>query len=306
MELLRPSSVDQLDGGVLIHGGTEVVPLLRQGILHAEKLIDVRGIVPRGVKGTASARGHHSPSSRPRQIPRRCARRAARGVAAASQHGVGRRQPAPVTRCWYWRLKYPCRLHGGDRCHARDGEHREHAIFANDFCASAHPSDVALPAGARCAAAYDAARAARRRFSYRLPDESNRELTTLEPGELLLELELPAAEASVYLRRWIARAGPSRRWASPRPAWAGRFGSGSPGSHRFPGFSPDRGSRFGNAASSYGVEAGRGASARPACARPPIGQRRIARWMGLRMVVFLASRALRASARSRRRRTAPG
>src|SRR5205807_1217424 len=48
-----------------------------------------------------------------------------------------------ATRCWYWRLGYPCRLHGGDRCHARDGEHREHAIFANGFCASAHPSDVA-------------------------------------------------------------------------------------------------------------------------------------------------------------------
>ena len=56
------------------------------------------------------------------------------------------------TRCWYWRLEYPCRLHGGDRCHAREGEHREHAIFANDFCASAHPSDIAaalLALGAR-------------------------------------------------------------------------------------------------------------------------------------------------------------
>ena len=48
-----------------------------------------------------------------------------------------------ATRCWYWRLQFPCRLHGGDVCHAREGEHREHAIFANDFCASAHPSDSA-------------------------------------------------------------------------------------------------------------------------------------------------------------------
>ena len=58
------------------------------------------------------------------------------------------------TRCWYWRLKYPCRLHGGDRCHAREGEHREHAIFANDYCASAHPSDIAaalLALGAQAA-----------------------------------------------------------------------------------------------------------------------------------------------------------
>ena len=48
-----------------------------------------------------------------------------------------------ATRCWYWRLQFPCRLHGGDVCHARAGQHREHAIFGNDFCASAHPSDPA-------------------------------------------------------------------------------------------------------------------------------------------------------------------
>ena len=47
------------------------------------------------------------------------------------------------TRCLYWRLAYPCRLHGGDTCEARDGEQRESAIFANDFCASSHPSDLA-------------------------------------------------------------------------------------------------------------------------------------------------------------------
>ena len=47
------------------------------------------------------------------------------------------------TRCWYWRLNWPCRLHGGDECFAHEGEHREHAIFANGFCASGHPSDLA-------------------------------------------------------------------------------------------------------------------------------------------------------------------
>jgi xanthine dehydrogenase YagS FAD-binding subunit len=105
-----------------------------------------------------------------------------------------------ATRCWYWRLKYPCRLHGGNRCHAREGEHREHAIFANDFCASAHPSDVAaalLSLGARL-------RTTQRELGlaelYRLPDEDDREVTTLRPGELILELDVPPPEASVYLK----------------------------------------------------------------------------------------------------------
>jgi xanthine dehydrogenase YagS FAD-binding subunit len=116
-----------------------------------------------------------------------------------------------ATRCWYWRLGYPCRLHGGDRCHARDGEHREHAIFANEFCASAHPSDVAaalVALGARV-------RTSRRELAveelYRLPDEGNRNTTTLEEGELLLEVELPPAEASVYLK-----AMDRKRWSFPQ------------------------------------------------------------------------------------------
>ena len=116
-----------------------------------------------------------------------------------------------ATRCWYWRLGYPCRLHGGDRCHARDGEHREHAIFANGFCASAHPSDVAaalVALGARL-------RTNRREFGieelYRLPDEGDRRTTTLEDGELLLEVELPPVEASAYLK-----AMDRKRWSFPQ------------------------------------------------------------------------------------------
>ena len=97
MELLRPSSVEELDGGVFLHGGTEVVPLLRDGLLEAERLVDVRGVVPRGVQdGTdrcrhdaRRARGRaRDPGRAPRGVP-------ARGLAAAAQHGLARRQPAP-------------------------------------------------------------------------------------------------------------------------------------------------------------------------------------------------------------------
>jgi xanthine dehydrogenase YagS FAD-binding subunit len=105
-----------------------------------------------------------------------------------------------ATRCWYWRLKFPCYLHGGDVCHAKEGEHREHAIFENGFCASAHPSDVAaalVALGARL-------RTSRRDLPitepYRLPAEDDRRTTTPEPGELILELDVPAPDSSVYLK----------------------------------------------------------------------------------------------------------
>ncbi|TML53490.1 MAG: hypothetical protein E6G16_04630, partial [Actinobacteria bacterium] len=61
MELLRSSSVAELatlaEGGILVHGGTEVVPLLREGLLEAERLVDVRGIVPRGVQDATIGAG---------------------------------------------------------------------------------------------------------------------------------------------------------------------------------------------------------------------------------------------------------
>jgi xanthine dehydrogenase YagS FAD-binding subunit len=216
VELLRPSSLAELDGAsdnLLLAGGTELVPLLRDGIVEGDVLVDVRGIVPRGVRdgvvgaGTTLAELEVDP-----QVP--AALREACRLAASPQlrnMGTVGGNLLQSTRCWYWRLKYPCRLHGGDRCHAREGEHREHAIFANDFCASAHPSDVAA-----ALLALDArVRTSRRELPvaelYRLPDEANRETTTLEPGEVILELELPAVEASVYLK-----AMDRKRWSFPQ------------------------------------------------------------------------------------------
>jgi xanthine dehydrogenase YagS FAD-binding subunit len=213
VELLRPSSVEELDGGVLVHGGTEVVPLLREGLLQAERLVDVRGVVPRGVQdgligaGTSLAELEVEPA-----IPE-ALREACRLAASPQLRNMGSLggNLLQATRCWYWRLGYECRLHGGDRCHAREGEHREHAIFANGFCASAHPSDVAaalVALGARL-------RTNRRELAvedlYRLPDEGDRRTTTLEDGELILEVELLPVEASVYLK-----AMDRKRWSFPQ------------------------------------------------------------------------------------------
>jgi xanthine dehydrogenase YagS FAD-binding subunit len=216
MKLLRPSSLSELDGAsdkLLLAGGTEVVPLLRDGILHAETLVDVREIVPRGVRdgvvgaGTTLAELEVDP-----QIPD-ALREACRLAASPQLRNMGSLggNLLQSTRCWYWRLKYPCRLHGGDRCHAADGEHREHAIFANDFCASAHPSDVAA-----ALLALDArVRTSRRELGlaelYRVPNDADRRTTTLDPGELILEIELPPVEASVYLK-----AMDRKRWSFPQ------------------------------------------------------------------------------------------
>jgi len=213
LELVRATSLDDVGGGIPIHGGTEVVPLLYDGILQADKLVDIRDVVPRGVQGDRIGAGTtlaelEADATIPDALREACRLAASPQLRNMSSVGGNLLQS---TRCWYWRLKYPCRLHGGERCHAREGEHREHAIFANDYCASAHPSDIAAALLALGARLHTTQRELALAELYRLPTEQQRDVVTLAPGELILELELPAVDASVYLK-----AMDRKRWAFPQ------------------------------------------------------------------------------------------
>jgi xanthine dehydrogenase YagS FAD-binding subunit len=216
VELLQPSDLGELSSlpsnSLLLAGGTEIVPLLRDGIVSTETLVDVRELVPRGVDGTRIGAGTTlAELEADPQIPQ-ALREACRLAASPQLRNVGSvgGNLLQATRCWYWRLKFPCRLHGGDRCHAREGEHREHAIFANDFCASAHPSDVAAALVALGATLRTNRRELPVAELYRLPTEDDRELTTLEEGELMLDFDVPQPEASTYLK-----AMDRQRWSFP-------------------------------------------------------------------------------------------
>jgi xanthine dehydrogenase YagS FAD-binding subunit len=217
LELRRPSTAEDAvaalgDGAVALAGGTELVPLLYDGIVRAETLVELRDVVPRGVEGerigagTTLAELEVDP-----EIPE-ALREACRLAASPQLRSMGTigGNLLQATRCWYWRLKYPCFLHGGDRCYAREGVHREHAIFANEPCASAHPSDPAAALLALGATVRTDRRELPVRELYRLPTDENRATTTLAHGEVILELTVPRSEASVYLK-----AMDRRRWAFP-------------------------------------------------------------------------------------------
>src|SRR2546423_10269348 len=57
VEVRQPSSLAELDGGLPLAGGTEVVPLLRDRLVEAETLVDIRAVVPKGVSGTTIGAG---------------------------------------------------------------------------------------------------------------------------------------------------------------------------------------------------------------------------------------------------------
>ena len=207
MRLVQPDSVADAtsalgNGSRALAGGTELVPLLRSKLVEADTLVDVRAVVPRGVQGTTIGAGTTLAELEvdpeiPAVLRESCSLAASPQLRSMGTIGGNLLQ---ATRCWYWRLRYPCYLHGGDVCHARQGAHREHAIFGNERCASAHPSD---PAAALLALGATV-RTDRRSFAiadlYRLPTDDDRDVTALEPGELILELEVPQPKASTYVK----------------------------------------------------------------------------------------------------------
>src|SRR5215210_2265179 len=217
VELLRPSSVDEAaaalgNGSVALAGGTELVPLLRDGLTKADRLVQVTDVVPRGGQGTTIGAGTTLADLEvdpgvPQALREACSLAASPQLRAMGTIGGNLLQ---ATRCWYWRLGFDCWLHGGDKCFAKDGASREHAIFGNDLCASAHPSDIA----AALIALGATLRTTKRELSvaelYRLPTAENRDVTTLGADELILELDVPTPEASTYLK-----AMDRRKWAFP-------------------------------------------------------------------------------------------
>jgi xanthine dehydrogenase YagS FAD-binding subunit len=217
LRLVRPESPEAAaaalgNGSKILAGGTDLVPLLRDGIVEADTLVHVDGVIPRGIYetriggGTTLAEIEASPD-----VPD--ALREACRLAASPQlrtMGTVAGNLLQATRCWYWRLQFPCYLHGGDKCHAREGMHREHAVFGNDLCASAHPSDVAAALLALDATVRTTQRELPVAGLYRLPTPDDRSVTTLRADEVILELDVPKPAASAYLK-----AMDRKRWAFP-------------------------------------------------------------------------------------------
>ncbi len=106
---------------------------------------------------------------------------------------------AQATRCGYWRLRsFPCLLRGASRCPVREpgGVQETAGIFANDPCASAHPSSVAPVLGALGAEILvgggpEGGRGLAFEALWRAPEPGRSDVLALEPGELIRAVRIP-------------------------------------------------------------------------------------------------------------------
>jgi xanthine dehydrogenase YagS FAD-binding subunit len=228
VELLRPSSPEEAtralgNGSLALAGGTELVPLMRDGLVRAETLVYISEVVPRGIDGTRIGAGTtlaelEVDTQIPQALREACTQAASPQLRSMGTIGGNLLQ---ATRCWYWRLGFDCWLHGGEKCLAKDGAHREHAIFGNAQCASAHPSDIAAALVALGATLRTTKRELPITELYRLPTDDDRDVTTLARDELILEIDVTTPDASTYLK-----AMDRRKWAFPIVGVAAaRFGN---------------------------------------------------------------------------------
>jgi xanthine dehydrogenase YagS FAD-binding subunit len=102
------------------------------------------------------------------------------------------------TRCLYFQdAAKPCnKREPGSGCPAREGEHRNLAILGwSEQCVATHPSDLAVALAAFDAVVHvvgqDGARAVPLVDLHRLPGDEPERDTVLEPGELVVSVELP-------------------------------------------------------------------------------------------------------------------
>jgi len=121
VELLQPSSTEQATGALgngsrALAGGTELVPLLRDGLVKAETLVQISHVVPRGIDGDRIGAGTTLAELEVAMKIPQVLREAASKAASPQLRSMGTigGNLLQATRCWYWRLGFDCWLHGGE------------------------------------------------------------------------------------------------------------------------------------------------------------------------------------------------
>ncbi len=112
-------------------------------------------------------------------------------------------------RCWYFRDELVhCRKKGGEKCFAQEGQNQYHAIFNNGLCAIVHPSAMATPLIAMHATIELTSAKEKREVPLEefliLPSVELHKENTLEPGEILTAIHVPALPAgakSFYIKQ---------------------------------------------------------------------------------------------------------
>ena len=194
--------------GTFLAGGTNLVDLMKLGVATPDVLVDInrlplREVTPLPGGGLRIGAGVRNSDLAAHPDVRRLYPVLSQALLAGASGQL--RNMATTggnllqrTRCVYFQdLTTPCnKREPGTGCSAVEGLGRYNALLgASDACVAVHPSDLCVPLAALDAEVVVAGRSGERRIPFadlhRLPGDRPDLDTTLEPGELVLAVELP-------------------------------------------------------------------------------------------------------------------
>jgi xanthine dehydrogenase YagS FAD-binding subunit len=206
---------------MFLAGGTELVQLLKAGLARPRHVIDIGHFAERdAIEILSDGRVRISAFARMAEVARSplvcetwpmvsdalllSASQQIRNMATIGGNLLQR------TRCPYFRdLTMPCNKHApGTGCPAREGEHRNHAIFGtSDHCIASHASDLAVALTAVEAVLDVEGPSGRRQLPisdlYQLPGDHPEREVSLSAGELIVAVTLPAGSIPRRHQRYV-------------------------------------------------------------------------------------------------------
>jgi len=213
-DYIRPSTpkaaIDAINkdaSAQFIAGGTNLVDLMKRGVMNPQKLIDINNLPLRAIEQGAGvirigALALNSDVAEHELINKKLPLLAQALKAGASQQ---LRNMATVggnmmqrTRCpYFYDTVMPCnKRNPGSGCSALKGYNRMHAIFgASNACIAVHPSDMCVALAALDAKVIVSSSKGKRRILFtdfhRLPGATPQKDNNLQRGELITTIEVP-------------------------------------------------------------------------------------------------------------------
>lgn len=190
-----------------IAGGTNLVDLMKRGVMTPQKLVDINRLPLTKIETANNglrigALALNSTVADDRQVREKQpllvqALNAGASAQLRNMATVGGNM-LQRTRCsYFYDLAMPCnKREPGTGCGALEGINRMHAIFGfSDKCIAVHPSDMSVALVALDATVLVSGPKGDRRIAFadfhRLPGDTPEKDTNLEPGELVTAVEVP-------------------------------------------------------------------------------------------------------------------
>ncbi len=227
-------AVERLEQGgtraAAVGGGSDLLGMLKDDLVSPDLLVSLRGIAGPddltaintgpaelrvgGLATLTRLSAHPEVASRCRVLAE-----AAGSVGTPQIRNVGTLAGNLCQRpwCWYYRQKFPCYKHGGNRCFSRTGENQFNAIFGGGPSYIVHPSDtapalVALDARFRLVGPGGERVVPAREF-FTLPRTDVARENVLEPNEILAAVTVPVpVPAAPGLRSTYAKVLDREAW----------------------------------------------------------------------------------------------